>query len=197
MPSRARTTALHGPHCMLHEREYVTLAFAFRAPIKPTRDNPPSATPHARLLKLQLPQCPEALIVALCDYISRTCFASQTTIVAPTLPDSIRTTTPTVLSDRTPAPSGFRKAPRPLSWLRPSSCGSPGVCGAQGSLQLFYPSRRRHGGGEGPTEGCRGGRAERHVSKPTLAPRTETRQFWSSAPSSLGSQESGSPETRV
>lgn len=61
-----------------------------------------------------------------------------------------------------------------------------GVRRARGSLERFYPSPRRHGGREGPAEGCRGGRAERHVSKPALAPLTETRESWPPPPPPWG-----------
>lgn len=73
-------------------------------------------------------------------------FASQVTIMASAVPDIIRTITPTVLSDRTPALSGSRTLPRPLGWVGPGSRGTGRVWGARGSLQRFCPSRRRHGG---------------------------------------------------
>lgn len=116
------------------------------------------------------------------------CFASQTSIMEPTLSDINRTTTPTMLSDRT--------APRRLCWVGPGSRGAGGVRRTQGSLQRFYPSRRRHGSREGPAEGWRGRRAERHVSRPGGAPLIETLPGPPS-PSSLGSQESRPPDTRV
>lgn len=76
----------------------------------------------------------------------------------------------------------------------------PGYRSLQGPglLQRFCPSERGHGGREGPSEGCRGGRAERHVSKPALAPPDRDPGVLAPppptqplAPFSLGSQESG------
>lgn len=54
--------------------------------------------------------------------------------------------------------------------------GPPRCCWAPGYLQRFYPLQCRHGGPEGPAEGCRRGRAERHVSKQGVTPRSEMQE---------------------
>lgn len=149
-------------------------------------------TPHPRLLELQLPQCPEALVVTLSDYISQDVLRARPPSWSPPSPTSTELQLPqcsaTELQSRT--------APRRLCWVGPASRGAGGVRRTQGSLQRFYPSRRRHGSREGPAEGCRGRRAERHVSRPGVAPLIETLPGPPS-PSSLGSQESRPPDTRV
>lgn len=50
-----------------------------------------------------------------------------------TLPDIVRTTTPTMLSGRTPVLSSLRTAPRRLGWVGPRSGGVDGVCRTQAS----------------------------------------------------------------
>lgn len=147
--------------------EYTTLSSAIRAPITPSL-----LTAHLHPPETTAPTMPRgARRHFLALYLPR-CLASQSAIMAPTLPATVRTTTPTMIRGRTTVPSCSRAAPRRLRWVGPASGGAGGVCRVPGWLKQLYPSRRRHGSPEGPAERCRGGRAERHVSEPALGPRT-------------------------
>lgn len=66
MPSTIRTQVYTVP-IVPSTGEYITPASAFRASLTATRDHQPSPRHTPRLLELQLPQRPEALVITLHD----------------------------------------------------------------------------------------------------------------------------------